>query len=93
MIAIGHNTLACASLGSDDFIELGSDMPSEVIVHTRDEWKKELSGRDLMKALGKAKMIGKEGCFFQPHELMNQCTMVLFHDQTGKLHTLELKAP
>ena len=58
MIAIGHNTLAYASLGSDDFVELENDMPSEVIVHTRDEWKKQLSSRDLMKALGKAKMIG-----------------------------------
>lgn len=92
MIAIGHNTLAYASLGSDDFVELENDMPSEVIVHTRDEWKKQLSSRDLMKALGKAKMIGKEGCFFQPHELMNQCTMVLFHDQRGEFHILELKA-
>jgi hypothetical protein len=50
-----------------------------MIVHSREEWKRELTKGEFMKELGVLGVLGKERPI-TPNELMNEFTCAFYHD-------------
>ena len=61
------------------------------IVHSRNEWKREVSSRGFLKELGRVGVVNKSGNA-KPHEVLDQWTLAFFYDDEDQRQVLEIAA-